>query len=316
MAPIIELLIGLVFLFLVLSLLVSAVNEGIAGIFALRAAYLERGIESLLGKALTGNFFGHDLIRSLRNEGKFLRWNRKPSYVSASSFTDTLIDLLRKASRPAGAPGVSDDVSALSPSAPGEDVLEEVRRKLPELQVAGYSVPATVLELFSREAKDLAEFKEKIKSWYDEAMERVSGWYKRFIRWILFGIGLVLVVLINADTLNVANTLWRDSTIRSAVADQAAAFVQEGTPTAEQAQEQLRKLEGLKLPLGWKFNAEATDARRVPADVTEVLIKLVGLLLTAVALTFGAPFWFDLLKKFVGLRSSGEKPETEEEKKG
>jgi hypothetical protein len=309
-APIVELLIGLIFLYLVLSLLASAVNEGIAGIFALRAVYLERGIASLLGRGLTAKFFEHNLIRSLTNEGRLLK-QRKPSYISAGTFTDTLVDLLRKAQRPGSAPAVSDNVAALSPSAPGEEVLAEVRTKLQaaELQDANYPVLRNVLELFSREATSLIDFRKMIEGWYDETMQRVSGWYKRFTRLIMFGFGLALVIVINADTLNVANTLWRDSSIRSAVSDQAAAFVQQGKLTTDQAQQQLAALEGLKLPLGWKFHAESTDARRIPVDFAEVLTKLLGILMTAIALTFGAPFWFDLLKKFVGLRSSGGEPQ-------
>ena len=42
-------------------------------------------------------------------------------------------------------------------------------------------------------------------------------------------------------------------------------------------------------------------------------MKILGLLLTAVAVTQGAPFWFDLIKKLSNPRSSGPVPATSEE---
>ena len=40
-----------------------------------------------------------------------------------------------------------------------------------------------------------------------------------------------------------------------------------------------------------------------------VINKLRGLLVTVCAVSLGAPFWFDLLSKFVNIRRAGIKPE-------
>jgi hypothetical protein len=37
--------------------------------------------------------------------------------------------------------------------------------------------------------------------------------------------------------------------------------------------------------------------------------KILGILLTAIAASLGAPFWFDLLNRFVSIRSTGKAPE-------
>jgi hypothetical protein len=311
MAPVVELLIGLIFLYLILSLVVSSINEGIAGILGKRAVYLEKGIASLVGNSLKGDFYQHGLIRALQNDQAWMKNNRKPSYISATTFTDTILDLIRKSTQGSGSTAVPARAGAsLSVQAPTDRILSEIRTGLAGLGVDEESRPLReTLDLFSREAKNVDDFRRKLEAWYDETMQRVSGWYKRFTRLMLFSIGIVLVLLINADTLNVANTLWRDSSVRSTIADQAAAFVQQGTQSEAQAKDALAKLEEQKLPLGWKFNAQSTDARRIPTNAAEDLVKLLGLLLTGIALTFGAPFWFDLLKKFVGIRSSGAEPQ-------
>jgi hypothetical protein len=59
------------------------------------------------------------------------------------------------------------------------------------------------------------------------------------------------------------------------------------------------------LPLGWN------DRRLAAAfgDPASLLLKLVGLLLTTVLISFGAPFWNDVLKSLFGIRSLLKKRE-------
>jgi len=51
-----------------------------------------------------------------------------------------------------------------------------------------------------------------------------------------------------------------------------------------------------------------------PGQIPTPLGKLLGLLITAAAISQGAPFWFDLLSKVGNLRSSGTVPATSAEK--
>jgi hypothetical protein len=46
-----------------------------------------------------------------------------------------------------------------------------------------------------------------------------------------------------------------------------------------------------------------------PPTGTGIVAKIFGILLTAVMVLQGAPFWFDILRKIVNVRSSGAKPE-------
>jgi hypothetical protein len=308
LAPVIEVLIGLILVYAILSVIVSAIHEGLAGLFGWRSTYLTKGIKSLLGKALSKDFFDHGLIQALSNESGN-RFNKRPSYVSASTFTETVLDGLRKiqppseANSPADPPGTSTD-----------DVVLNTWRSLPATKAAssGDENPPifTAVRVFANAAKDLEDFKKRIDAWYEEAMDRVRGWYTRFTRAILFAIGILLVLFINADSINIATTLWRDAPIRTAVVEQAGAVAQGEQPNADQAVDQLRGLDELDLPLGWVTGAGGeTDPRGLPSSLLDYLIKLLGLLITAFALSFGSTFWFDLLKRFVGIRSAGPEPQ-------
>ena len=314
MAPVIEVSIGLILVYTLLSIIVSAIHEGLAGLFGWRAAYLQKGIQSLLGPAMTGQFFKHSLIRALKNDDAKLKSKKMPSYVSASTFTETVLDIVRQLDPPPGSdrPANSLDVSSK------DAVLQDLRSRLPSepLPTANEdpaNMPAPILpalRVFSTAAKDLSEFKKRVDGWYEETMDRVRGWYTRFTRVILLIIGAVLVILINGDSINIATTLWREAPIRAAVVEQAGTVAAEEQPDTEEAVDQLRDLEELNLPLGWAIeDAGEGDPRGLPDTFLEVLTKLLGLLITALALSFGSTFWFDFLKRFVGIRSSGPEPQ-------
>jgi hypothetical protein len=315
LAPVIEVLIGLLLVYTILSIITSAIHEGLAGLFGWRSTYLEKGIKSLLGATLSGEFFEHDLIRALRSDAKF-GFNKKPSYVSASTFTETVLDGLRKLQPPSGA-----NPPTSPPGVPTDDVvLKDWRDHLTTQATSSAEKPAEKAErpapifnavrVFANAAKDLEDFKKRLDAWYEETMDRVRGWYTRFTRAILFAIGILLVLFLNADSINIATTLWRDAPIRTAVVEQAGTVAQGEQPDTDQAVDQLRGLEQLDLPLGWVTGEGGeTDPRGLPSKPVEYLIKLLGLLITAFALSFGSTFWFDLLKRFVGIRSAGPEPQ-------
>jgi hypothetical protein len=129
-------------------------------------------------------------------------------------------------------------------------------------------------------------------------MERVSGWYKRRAQIILLVIGIVLAAALNADTLRVTDNLWRDEGLRQALV----AEVEDADEDLD-AEQALDRLEELQFPIGWQ------EANR-PDDGGEWAMAVLGWVLTAIALSVGAPFWFDLLGRVSNLRAAGRKPES------
>jgi hypothetical protein len=64
----------------------------------------------------------------------------------------------------------------------------------------------------------------------------------------------------------------------------------------------LDKIKSLGLPIGW----DRSNPKLVPPsnDIGAWLLKIFGWLITAFAISLGAPFWFDLLNKFMVVRST------------
>jgi hypothetical protein len=159
-------------------------------------------------------------------------------------------------------------------------------------------------------------------------MDRLSGAYKRRTQVIVFALGLVLSAAYNIDTIQIVNQLSRNASLRAALVraaetQQGAGLPGTGTGTAQERFEQQMKVLGdLGLPLGWSDGEQVggtplADLRRPPITPVGWVLKALGLLLTGLAVSLGAPFWFDVLNKVVVVRSTvkpGEKSPEERSK--
>ena len=67
------------------------------------------------------------------------------------------------------------------------------------------------------------------------------------------------------------------------------------------------------LPLGWESSeievGKVVGKVKLP-KLGWILSKISGLILTTLAVSIGAPFWYDVLNKLVNLRAAGELPKT------
>ena len=271
---VLEVAIGLVFVYLLLSLLCSTINEQvIARFFALRAKTLEEGITNMLansqGKELVNQLYENPLIKGLSQNAASGK-PRKPSYIPADTFAVALMNT---------------------------KIVQDYKKN-PD--AANNSIPAA-LGLLINTKDDPAKVLANIEAWYNETMDRVSGWYKRRVQLIIFALGFVIAVGLNVDTISIITTISNDSVIRSTIVS--AAQGSANSPTNANLAMLLKSIEQVQPVVGWSTST-------LPADVWAWILKIVGLLATIVAVSLGAPFWFDLLNKFMAFRSSGPPPQT------
>ena len=321
-SPALDVAIGLAFVFLVLSLLGTAVQEQIASWLALRASTLEKGLRNMLendaepprgaeGSApqvrpgalepLVNQLYAHPLIRSLYKRGRLLPrrhsktrntpWEngRLPSYIPPRSFALALVDTL--------AP------DAMAPKAKGKlrtshDAISTVRTRIDRAPIPS-GVKHQLLLLLDDARGDIDAFRMSLEAWFDDSMARVSGWYKRHTQLILVPIAIVIAVGLNANTLVIGNQLWKDPALRTAVVKQA-----EKAKDATDAGATIDGVKDLGVPIGWTSDNE--DPRYLGSQ--NPLTVVFGWLLTVAAIMLGAPFWFDALSRLSRLRGTG-KPE-------
>lgn len=304
--------IGIVFVFVLLSTVCSAIREVLEARLKTRAAYLEQGIRELLhdreGTGLARSFFNHPLIYALypggytgpgdnKDPGRpkvFARGGALPSYVPARSFALALLDIAAKGP-------VTDEVSS-DPSSPVLS-LESARASI--LNLKNPPVQRALLAAIDTAQGDLDRARANIEAWFDSAMDRVSGWYKRSTQWIIFSIALVLSVGLNIDTLAIADYLYRNDSARSTVVALAGDAVNSDTAAGITYREAATQLKSMSLPIGWSGAWTRSGAANTWYQaVWQIAGPILGWLVTAFATTLGAPFWFDLLNKIMVIRST------------
>jgi len=330
MSTAIDVGIGLGFVFALVALICTGLQEMVSATLNLRGKTLWEGVESMLqaqsqraaeaaakksntpvptgqadgspGMQLTRAIQAHPLIRGLIPDRfgmfGFLAWifgmrqpstdigNAKPSYMQASTFATALADQIGKEWK--GGSRRFDDLGLAVANMPDGDL-------------------KTILQGMVRDTQgDPAKLRATIEAWYDETMVRVGGWYKRRVQSLLLLIGLVVAGAMNVDAIHIGAALATQPELRKSVADRATAAAQayKDEPSLgaeERAAKAEQKLRDLNLPIGW------TGGRPVK-DQWDMVAMIVGWLVTALAASFGAPFWFDLIGKLVPLRSAGAKP--------
>lgn len=344
--PVLDVVIGMVFLFVLLSALCSGIQEAIASVLKLRARMLEKALRNFLNDPAeaTGEvedfaekIYNHPLVRPLWRDGKTrLRKatkngngftgeptpTRKPSYIPPRTFALALFDVI--------APGV-ETTDAAGTARSRSDILDDMIAKLEpakrdehggsapangeeESGSAAASIPdelrQALLTLAKQARGDIDAFRKGVEDWFDDAMARVSGWYKRQAWWILaLFIAPAVTLAFNVDSALIAQTLWKDQGIRTAVVGQATKAAQNEQPSGkdlEKTADSVNSVKKLGIPLGWPQDKKPKAGEKQRKDPRAFTFrKIPGWAFTWFALLLGAPFWFDLLKRLVQLRGTG-----------
>ena len=327
---ILEVFIGLLFLYLLLSLIATTAQEAIASILKLRAGNLAKGLRLLLddpdNKELADRLLAgirrHPTLAQLSTGDATTRLmgfiDRGPSYVPKDSFAIALLDTIRRET--ANDP---DTVAAIS----AEDLMAQANKIVSTLPDGQLKIRLTLLvgDIVSaeRHVQRRAEQTQKaIEGYFDQTMDRIAGWYRRKAQALSIVIGLILAVVLNADTLTFAEHLWSNQTLRSEIGAAAEVFIEKGgCQSASEADSQSKQCRAERLlnqtavfPIGW--NNVPEDQTETPDAVFGTALlpgqrwhkAIIGWIITGLAISLGAGFWFDTLQRILNLRASGRKP--------
>ncbi|KQW43338.1 MULTISPECIES: hypothetical protein [unclassified Roseateles] len=221
-----------------------------------------------------------------------------PSYVPDGHFTSALLHTLLRDKPEASIAAVTERV-ALLPPGPVRTALEGAL-----LDARG----------------DWNALRAGIDRWYANAMNRLSGEYKRFSQLLTFLLGLALAASFNIDAVALAQQLYADPVLRGQLTAQAEQYVaaqkDAAPPTAVHPASAPDAEARYRQSIDEWVKARDLLTRTVPgASATADMPTLerlrqgwLGWLVTALAGMLGAPFWFDLLQKLTNLRGTGPKP--------
>jgi hypothetical protein len=242
-----DVVIGLVFIYLLYSLLVSIVGEMISTWMAIRSRILRIAVERMLNdgyfgengkkkhtdlishiakfflkeftedftKSFAGKFYDQPAIKYLTKGSKEdnpLRLTQtKPSYFSDEYFADAFLQLLKDK-------GAGDT--------------DEAKIRFCLNFNTHHIQPETLKHLRSLldDAKgDIPMFKLKIKTWYNEMMDRTNGWYKRKMQFILFWLGFIIAAAFNVNSIAIAKILANDKDARAQLVEMGVNFAKDSS---------------------------------------------------------------------------------------
>ena len=320
-SELLDVAIGMVFVYLLLSLICSAANELIETRLKNRSKDLEQGIIGLLNghSDLVGKIYNHGMIFGLyRGTYDDAKKNKTlPSYIPSKNFALALTDILGSAN---AAPATIDRVRAAVN------------------QITNLPVKSALLTMLNDAGADIDKFRKSLEDWFNSAMDRVSGWYKRRTHVVIFSLGGVIAISMNVNSISLAQDLWTNKATRDALVGAAQGYLEKhpapthaDTPSPDasaaagatgKAKNSGANSSGPKLDDGLQADIDQLKSTNIPIgwskDVLEnlrqnpllILASLFGWFLTACAASLGAPFWFDVLSKIVVIRSTikpGEK---------
>ena len=345
---ILDVAIGMVFIYLLLSLLCSATNELMEVLFKKRATDLERGLRELLQpgsqsgtSGIVQDIYDHPLVNSLyggsyadsgiKSALRYVKRTQLPSYIPARNFALALMDTVMPDTSLTSPPS-----ELTSPPDAALDPLSNLRARIQNIENA--RVQKALTSLVDSAAGDVARARANIEDWYNSSMDRVSGWYKRRSHIIVLVLGLLVAIAVNADSVLMVRRLGSDRALRDSLVASANVYAAEAvktnatTPpdplpttqcaqvcTDETAQCRLKKTQceigALGLPLGWSSRSDPRLNWSGNSLGGHLQDHLFGWLLTALAISLGAHFWFDVLNKVIVIRSTVKPKEKSPEEK-
>lgn len=185
----------------------------------------------------------------------------------------------------------------------------------------------------------LSQFQLEVENWYDNSMLRAKGVYKRNARLVAIIIGFVIAIAANADTFHIVDRLSKDQVLRESVSSYAeevrdkakSDFEKTGKVSSTIKQDIDKKIkEEISLPLGWnkqnsteeRFSRHHVfslfdeddgkkDGKKIETKYLflfpKSILTVCGWLVSAIAISMGSSFWFDLLGKFIDIKNVGKK---------
>jgi hypothetical protein len=282
-STVLEVAMGMIVCFGSIALIASSVQEAFASMLRWRAKTLFTGVTDLLnGQSLVLDVYNHALVNP-RSDGKAttladIPSKYAPSYIEPANFAQALVDSLQK----------------------GQVAFAALRPVI--VAITDVQLRTCLLGMYDRAGGDVNRFEAAIAGWFDSAMDRISGAYKRKSQFWTFVFALAIAVGFNVDAHQVMATLWALTVNGHAPGTVAVA------PTTVQGA--LSSLD--QLPIGWhRLSSLQTQLLQ-----SAVLWAVPGWVVTATAALFGAPFWFGLLGKVADLRGVGTKPAQENPNQG
>jgi hypothetical protein len=325
--------VSVVLVWFLFALVVSAINESLVALLAVRSKQLWRALAQLMD----GSEKPTGLLRSLAGLPGWSARPADPNPGGGSPITEKLYatqaiqGLENRTARyqktriqniPASV--FSHAVVELALTAPGNEALDQIENYVNGLP-PDLPLKRQLGALLAAAQRDVEQFRAGVERWFDGQMSRLTRLYRSQVRVLLAIIAVAVAVVgfgfgMRSDALRLVTDLQQDANLRSLVigaateaakTDLAKAGGCDGTAASNSAACQLKGVRSLK-SVDLVFHGGGPPAKAGWAERVGFLLPwrhwlaFLGVVITGVAISFGSSFWFSVLKRVVGLRSAGQ----------
>ncbi|WKZ37486.1 MAG: hypothetical protein QY332_06015 [Anaerolineales bacterium] len=280
---ILEVVIGLIFIYYVLGSIVSLITQWINESLETRGKALEKYLIKIVGDKTVGDLVRLPQVQALRpirykNFLSVLNSATEPKMVEkipVATLVDAYFDI-------AGLTA-NKELSLLQ--------LAELVDKLPESDGK-----QAFIRWINQGVTNMEDLRKRTTAYFSGMLEQAAATFRSNARSFVIMLSILITLLLGVDSIQLAQALWTNAELRTlAVAKAEMAVQQEGVEIP--IDDLLQELSDLTLKFGWwrtELPAATTDAA---GWALFVALKVLGLGLTMAAVSQGSSFWYDLLKK-------------------
>ena len=203
-SPVINLVILLSFTYFIGSLLVSTINEAISSVFKMRSRTLKEGIEKLLFQPDWKAYVEHEFLKNPFIQSLMKSPKKLPSYIPSKNFALAILEHCK----------FYDCAQSL------DDMKKSV-----ENCVLPASMRNVVVAMLHHTQGNVEKMQIELEQFYNNAMDRVTGWYKEKVQYMIIVISFLFAAFLNVDTISIITSSLHDKKNLEETADKIAASV-------------------------------------------------------------------------------------------
>jgi hypothetical protein len=288
---VLEVAIGLILIYYLLGSFVSAITRWVNDTLETRAVALERYLIRIVGDKSLGDLLNLPQIKSLRPiryKGALSVFGsstepKRVDKIPLATLVDAYFDM-------AGLTG-NKDLNLLQ--------LAELVDKLPESDGK-----KAFINWINQGVTNIEDLRKRTSDYFGGLLDQASMTFKANARSFVIIFSIIITLLFGTDSLQLAQTLWTNAELRTLAAAKAQMVVEEEGADAR-IDDLVQELSDLTIKIGWWQSIRPAANATVTEWVWFVVLKIIGLGLTALAVSQGSSFWYDLLKKITSPAKSG-----------
>jgi hypothetical protein len=297
-----EVVIGLIFIYYVLGSIVSLVTQWINEFLETRGKALERYLIKIVGDKKLEDLIKLPQLQALRP----IRYKnllsvfgsvtepKKVEKIPVATLVDAYFDLVGLTSK--------ENLNLAQ--------LAELVDRLPDSEGK-----QAFIQWIQQGVSNIDDLRKRTTAYFTGLMEQASATFRSNARSFVIILSIGVTVLFGTDSLQLARTLWTNAELRALTVAKAEMVVQqEGTDAT--IDDLIKELGDMTIKIGWWQAERPADGADAMTWVTFILLKVVGLGITAAAVSQGSSFWYDLLKKIVSPSKGGGGSSSDSEAKG